>query len=339
MMNPAVEARFMLAQPWALAPSTLQALAHTISTPSAFTGTSAARHRPRKAPGKSVALVSVRGIILHRDSLLSAMLGTSAESIMRQVRDADDAETILMDIDSPGGSVAGVKEAAAVVAQAAKKKRVIASINALGASAAYWIASQASEVVVTPSGQVGSIGVIASHVDESRALDREGIRITNIVAGRYKAETVSDQPLGDEAKAEMQKVVDSFHLDFLAAVASGRNVSVQHVVERFGEGRLLRARQAKAVGMVDRIASFDEVLASLGVTLAAPARRAGRAESPAPAVETVAEADRDAVEVLKAKLSGNTRSSPAPRMTKDDRARWLAKQSAWIATEREKVFP
>src|SRR5215467_6271108 len=115
-----------------------------------------------------------------------------------------DVSAIVLDVDSPGGTVAGTPETAAAVRRAAEVKPVVAVANSLAASAAYWIASQASSLVVGPSADVGSIGVISAHIDRSKMLEDMGLRVTVVSAGRYKAEGNPFAPLSDEAKANMQ---------------------------------------------------------------------------------------------------------------------------------------
>lgn len=279
-MHPLIQARMLLREPMALSRDTLNLLAFTLNTPAAFTA-APARRQHRQPTDKKVALIGVHGVITPRASLLSELIGTDAETIARTVRAAaeDDAVSqIVLDIDSPGGSVAGVPEAAAAILAARAKKPVTAVVNHLAASAGYWLASQASEIVMSPSGQAGSIGVVLAHHDLSKAYEREGIAVTHIYAGKYKIEGNDTEPLESEARDEFQRSVDSFYLDFLNDVARGRGMAVKDVIHRFGEGRLLRASKAQNVGMIDRIGTLDDVLSKHGVRLAAPSRQMSRAE-------------------------------------------------------------
>lgn len=184
---------------------------------------------------------------------------------------------IVLHIDSPGGTVAGTPETAAAVASAARQKRVIAVADTLAASAAYWIASQAGEIAVTPSGDVGSIGVIAAHMDLSKLLSDFGIAVTLITSGKYKGEFNPFGPLSDESKAYMQQLVDETHGDFVRAVAEGRKTSQQTVRESFGQGRVFDARRALKAGMVDRIATLDDVVADASARMRARSRRSAAA--------------------------------------------------------------
>ena len=216
-------------------------------------------------PGGNIGLVSIMGpIVSHAADLGPCEAGTSYDSIRAQLRAglADDSiGSILLAIDSPGGSVFGCMELADEIRASAKPITAVASYCA--ASAAYWLGSAASEFYVSPSGQVGSIGVWMAHQDVSSALEKEGIVTTLISAGRYKVEGNPFSALDDEARANMQSSVDDFYTSFVKAVAKGRNVSVDTVRSGMGEGRMLSASDALKAGMVDGVATFDEVVAKM----------------------------------------------------------------------------
>ena len=140
------------------------------------------------------------------------------------------------------------------------KSKTIAYAHSMAASAAYWLASQADEIAVTPSGEVGSIGVIAMHVDWSEFESNLGVKTTLVTAGRRKAELNPYSPLTEEARAALQQDVDAFYDMFVADVARGRGVSVKKVKTDFGEGGMLMAKEAKKTGMVDRIDTLDSIV-------------------------------------------------------------------------------
>jgi len=177
----------------------------------------------------------------------------------------------VLDIDSPGGTVAGTPETAAAVRAAAAKKKVIAVANPLAASAAYWIGAQASELVVAPGGDVGSVGVLGLHADISKMLADAGVTINVVRSARYKGEHMPFLPLSDDGRAYMQQRVDEAHGDFVRDVAAGRGTTQADVRERFGEGRVVSAAAAVKRGMADRIGSLDQVITEL--TTAPPRRR------------------------------------------------------------------
>jgi signal peptide peptidase SppA len=241
----------------------------------------------------AVAIVPIRGVIAHRmDAMSMSSGGASCEGIKAMLESAfaeASVGTILLDVDSPGGTVTGCQELAAWLhdAKAQSGKKVVAIANGLMASAAYWIASQADEIVSIPSGDVGSIGVYSVHQDLSEHLKQEGITITAIKAGKYKFEGNPFEPLSDEAKAVMQARVDAAYGEFTKAVARGRGVEASAVKGGYGEGRVLKAKDAKAAGLIDRIGTMDETLSRL---TGARSKAAGmRAEGMGLAVNVLAE--------------------------------------------------
>jgi signal peptide peptidase SppA len=223
----------------------------------------------------------LRGVIAHRMGGMDEMSGgMSAERFTSMIRSAaadPGISSIVIDVDSPGGTVAGVSEAADAVFQAREQKRIVAVANATMASAAYWIASQAHELVAVPSAldrSIGSIGVFTVHQDLSAHLEKEGVKVTLIKAGKHKAEANPFEPLSEELKAEIQASVDAAYGAFVKAVARGRGVSVADVKGGYGEGRALSAADAKAAGLIDRIASMDDVIGKLAGRRSAAGMRA-----------------------------------------------------------------
>jgi len=212
----------------------------------------------------SIAVIPVFGTIAPRMNMfLQFSGGTSSEMLKAQIRQAaedDSVQGIVLDIDSPGGSVYGIPEVAEEVFQAREKKPIVAVANPIAASAAYYIASAASEVVVTPSGEVGSIGVIFIHEDYSEQDKMLGIKTTLIKAGKYKGEANPWEPLSKEDREELQRLAEILYRDFLQSVARGRNLKVPQVREEFGQGRMVLAKEALAKRMVDRIETMDRVL-------------------------------------------------------------------------------
>ena len=231
---------------------------------------SAARRDNHQAMGGgSIAVLPVFGVIAHRSAMVgdvSSGVGTSTEALSRQLKAAladDSVSTVVIDVDSPGGSVHGVSEISDQIYAARDQKRIIASVNSLCASAAYWIASAAQEVVITPSGEAGSIGVYAAHQDVSAMMEREGVKQTLISAGRYKVEGNPFEPLTESARAAIQESVDRHYDAFVSSIARNRGDRVEAVRDGYGEGRVLGAEQAVRAGLADRIATFDQVISEL----------------------------------------------------------------------------
>jgi signal peptide peptidase SppA len=252
--------------------------------------------------GNGIAVIPVRGVIAHRmGSMDDTSGGTSVERIGAMVDQvAADASigTILYDFDTPGGTVPGVQELAAKMFALRGLKHQIAHINGMAASAGYWLAAQTDEIVSTPSGTAGSIGVFAAHQDLSKALEAEGINVTLISAGKYKVEGSPFSPLTDEAKAFLQASVDAAYGQFVKDVARGRGVSVSDVRGGYGEGRALSAKDAKAAGLIDRIATLDETVGRLsGRKQAAGMRAEDVSSDPALAaiVASIAQAEDEAL--------------------------------------------
>jgi signal peptide peptidase SppA len=215
-----------------------------------------------------LAVIPLRGLITPRGSFLSMLFGgggglQSFKTALREALANDDVSGILLDIDSPGGSTDLVTETAAEIRAAREKKPVTAIANTDAGSAAYALASQATELVVTPSGEVGSIGVFMLHWDESGFNERIGINPTYIYEGRYKIEGNPDEPLSDEAREAFQSVCREFYEIFVADVAAGRGVSEGIVREKFGEGRMVTATSAVAAGMADRVETYEDLVARL----------------------------------------------------------------------------
>jgi signal peptide peptidase SppA len=229
-----------------------------------------ARTAGNVSTGGATAVVPLRGVVAHRiGGMAESSGGMSAERFTRMMQSAaadPSISAIVIDTDSPGGTVNGVSEAADAVYQARQSKPVIAVANGLMASAAYWIASQAHEVVAVPSlidASIGSIGVYTVHADMSAALEKEGVKPTIVSAGKYKVAGNPFEPLSAEELAVMQSRVDASYDQFVAAVARGRGVDASAVRGGFGEGRALPATAAKKAGLVDRIATMDATLARL----------------------------------------------------------------------------
>ena len=215
--------------------------------------------------GNKVAVIPVQGTIAHRMNLMNSVSGgVSTEALGKQfdtLSNDPNISTIILDIDSPGGAVSGVQELSNQIFAARDKVHIVASANSLAASAAYWLGSQAHEFVVTPSGEVGSIGVIAVHESVFKAKEAEGRDITVIKAGKFKADTSPLEPLSEEAHSSIQERVDERYDTFISAVSRGRNVSIDTVTGQFGEGRVVGAKSALSKGMVDAIETLDETIA------------------------------------------------------------------------------
>ena len=273
-----------LATPWALMPERLNAVASVLArwsrnTPAspdviaAIDADKVARESRRQstaaASGGGIAVLPLYGVITQRGNMIDDVSGPGSVSTqqfaaaLRQAIADDSVSQILIDIDSPGGSVYGVAELADEIVAARAKKPIVAIANSLAASAAYWIGCSASEFYVTPGGEVGSIGVWQAHFDYSQALATEGVTPTLISAGKYKVEGNPYAPLDAEAQAFMQSRVDDYYLAFCKGVARGRGVPIAQVRNGMGQGRVLGADAAIEQNMVSGIASFDDAIRTM----------------------------------------------------------------------------
>lgn len=274
--------RAFASQPWFIEPRKAEQIIAALELRANY-GVRAEPYRAepaqRPAPSASVgnvAVIRLYGPILPRaeavkDVSQASALMTEFQQAFRSVASDPNVSAIVLDIDSPGGQVDLVPETAAMVMKARRADRpIVAVANTLAASAAYWIASAADEISVTPSGEVGSIGVYTVHEDVSELLAAEGVRVTFISEGPRKVEGNPFEPLGAEARAALQANVKHFYDMFTADVAKGRNVALSVVKAdpessdaHFGGGRVYPAKQAVKLGMADRVETLDEAILRL----------------------------------------------------------------------------
>lgn len=223
-----------------------------------------------RGDGTQLAIIPLHGTITPEGSLFSMLfgLGGGLQAFRASFREAladDNVSAILIDVNSPGGIVDLVPETAAEIRAArGQGKPIVAIANTLAASAGYWIASQADELIVTPSGMVGSVGVFTIHEDLSRMADMMGITVTMIAAGDHKIDGNAFQPLSKAARASLQDMVDQIYASFTMDVAAGRGVPVAAVTAGYGQGRVVLAKDALALKMVDRVEPLEATLARLG---------------------------------------------------------------------------
>jgi len=224
------------------------------------------RSEPRRAGGGAVALMSLYGVIAPRASMINSLSGPSGTGLdefsqtLQAAVDDPEVGSVVIDVNSPGGSVDMVPETVARIRRAREQKPIYAVANTDAASAAYWLASQATELSVTPSGMVGSIGVYAAHQDVSAKLEMEGRKTTLISAGKYKVEGNPFEELSAEARESIQTMVSGYYDWFVDDVGRGRGVKASAVRSGFGEGRMVGAKAALAEGMVDRVETLEETI-------------------------------------------------------------------------------
>lgn len=260
----------LASHPWALTLEALQSLvewAHIHAT-AGLAPQAALPTNGRSAPrAGAVGIIPVRGLIKqHQSDSFFDMLfgGTSVDGIKAAINEAlndDSISSIVLDIDSPGGSSYGMTELAAFMRQARRRKPIIAVANSVAASGSFWLGGSANTLFATPGAVVGSVGVYVLHLDVSKMAEEAGIKATFVSAGKYKTEGNQFEPLTDEATAHVQSLVDDTYTQFIHDLALGRGTSDANVRRNYGEGRVLTATAAKAAGMVDDIKTLEEAIA------------------------------------------------------------------------------
>jgi len=216
-----------------------------------------------------IATVALRGPMMRNPDVIDQLVfgATDTEEVLAAVNEAaerEDVQAILLDIDSPGGSVNGTPELAAAVATASKLKTVYAFSAGQMCSAAYWVASQCDAVYATPSARVGSIGVILPVVDSSEAFAQAGLKMEVFAAGKFKSAGTPGTSLTEEQKDWLQSEVEEIAADFRSAVlARGRKIPDEAMEGQTFSGR--RAMRLNMAGMVDGRAQVVSRLRELHV--------------------------------------------------------------------------
>lgn len=238
-------------------------------------GAMAAQPEIWAARGKSgragdIAIIPVMGLLTAR----GGWYGMSIESVRAAHRAAiDDASItgIVYDYDSPGGEVYAIEELATEFRADRDVKPSIGIANCLSASAAYYLMAQHKQVMVTPSGECGSVGVYGIHMDWSRAFNEMGVTVTLVSAGEGKVDGNPYEELSEEARAQMQADINRYYGMFTGAVAKGRGVSVETVKNEW-KARVYGAKEAVSIQMADAVGTLDDAIAR--VTRMAKERRA-----------------------------------------------------------------
>lgn len=305
----------LASQVWALEPRYLETMSSVLHRWSAGVDASAdvlaeveaaqAARASRKAAvanlGGGIAVLGLYGLISQRASMVDGMSGsggTSVEKFTQGFREAmadDTVGGIIIDIDSPGGSVSGLQDLWDEIMSARGTKPVYGLVNSLCASAAYWIGSACSQLYAVQGSMVGSIGVYMQHVDASESMKMEGLNATYISAGKYKVEGNPLGPMSAEGLAFNQSQIDAYYAMFTGAVAKGRGAAIGQVRDGMGQGRCLMASEGLTAGMVDGIDTFDGVVKRMskamkaGPSAATPVIDIVAEEVAAPVIAEVAE--------------------------------------------------
>lgn len=286
---------FVAATPWAVTPEMLETITEVASLPrderfqrgaegilqqavaaklqrTGYTPEALQSRRGRRMDGTEsvtvrdrVAVLTIEGVISrYADFFTMVSGGITLEDLAEDFQAALESplvDAILLEIDSPGGEAAGISEFAAQVYAARGKKRCVAYVEDLGASAAYWIASAAEELVIGSTARVGSIGVRVPILDTTKQDENRGVRRMQIVSDQSPKKAVD--PTTPEGQAQIRATLTALAGVFVADVARYRGVTEEHVLESFGQGDVLLGKAAVAAGMADRLGDFESLLAEL----------------------------------------------------------------------------
>lgn len=210
---------------------------------------------------KGLGILPIMGPIFGKANLMTQLSGaTSLEVLQGQFREMlnnDEIHSILLNIDSPGGTSDLVQEMGDEIFNARDVKPIHAIANTSAGSAAYWLMSQATKGYITPSGSVGSVGAYTVHEDQSVSDANEGIKYSFIHAGRYKVEGNPHEALSDEGREFRQERIDNLYNDFVGAIARGRGTTSDSVKNGYGQGRMLAPKQAVEAGMVNEVIPYE----------------------------------------------------------------------------------
>jgi signal peptide peptidase SppA len=210
-----------------------------------------------------VAVIPITGVMSKEGS--PSLGGASTVAIRRQVRiakaDADVKAAVLL-IDSPGGDVAGLNDLANDVKSFADVKPMYAYIEDLGASAAYWVASQCNAIYSNSNALIGSIGTMMAIADSSEAADKAGVKVHVLRSGEHKGIGEPGVPVSQANLDHIQSIVDTFASHFVSAVNRGRNLSLK-AGDPPADGRVLVGAAARNAGLTDGVTSLDNVINKL----------------------------------------------------------------------------
>lgn len=258
------------------------------------------REREVAASPGEIGFIPVHGLIMPRvANLRVSEPGIGLDALAQQFRAAianENVKAIVMEYDTPGGQTGGLDELAQEMFEARGTKPIIAQINSLAASAGYYLAAQADEVIASPSSRAGSIGVYSIHDDVSAQLEAKGIKRTIIASGPNKVSANPFGPLTEEGREKIAAAVNYANDQFVRAVARGRNVTVKFVNQNMGAGDSFDPPDLLKRNMVDRIAPLRETLARFGVNLSPG--KAAAARSARTALALGRKPDRTELEAL-----------------------------------------
>ena len=298
--------------PWAITPEALQLILEISAREHVLDFEAVAAKRARRVDQADtmmireggVAVIPVVGPIFRYANLFTEISGgtsvaTLAQDLNKALNDPS-VKAILLNVDSPGGEVAGISELAQMVFDGRKKKRIAAYADGMMASAAYWIASAAGEIVADATAIIGSIGIVAAVPNP----EKRSARDVEFVSSQSPKKRPN--PNTESGKTQIQAMVDDLAEVFVGAVARNRGVSAATVLEKFGQGDVLVGKKAVAAGLADRLGSFEQIVSELAAGKRGHGLRA-----------TMSLADLEAENKrLRAQLAGDVRPVPSSNSTR-----------------------
>jgi signal peptide peptidase SppA len=212
----------------------------------------------------AIAVMDIHGHMINRadrwDKIIDGAIDTQElHADLRQLLADPTVETIVLDIDSPGGTVPGIQEFAEEIYQARGTKPIIAWANGVATSAAYWIASAADTVLTTPTTVLGSIGVLATHIDASERYRSLGIKVTHIKSGKDKDIGSPYKPLDEYSQATIQARIDHLSDLFLNSVARNRGIPPAAAQATLGNASVFIGNKAIEAGLADAMPTNQEI--------------------------------------------------------------------------------
>lgn len=226
--------------------------------------------RLQAAQQTGVLVIPVYGVLVARENNVNlCATQTSYESIRNQITSGINdprVEEIVLELDSPGGAVVGCFELVADIVAAKAIKPIHAIVHFSAFSAAYAIASACTDISLSDSAGVGSIGVIMKHADFSQQLADDGIKVTTFFRGARKNDLAADTPLGDDTIAVVDQRMDRYYGQFVETVAANRGLSVEAV--RATEAGLYYGKDAVAAGLADKVESQQAAINRIAANVA-----------------------------------------------------------------------
>jgi signal peptide peptidase SppA len=254
----------VFSEPWLIMPQAHEAIQQSLLNhmldPKAFAGLEEkSEEAPKLSAGSGVAYVQLYGVVgKHLSGMEMACGGCSVDQVAADLRAAAADPTIdkiLLDVDSPGGTITGVPELAHLIREIKVDKPIYAFTEALMGSAAMWIGSACSGIIATPSSKVGSIGAYLAFEDHTERNEANGSKLLLFEAGKHKA--IGLRPPTTEESGMLQDRVEAIHEEFKASILIER----PSVIDSTMQGLVYSGIEAESLGLVDAIVmSFDEAL-------------------------------------------------------------------------------